>query len=397
MRTGRTVLTVVLAVLLAGPALAAPGDRVVPGGQGKGEYNTVTAEGRGPDKDVAVSDALRNAVERAAGQFIHSQTESKDYQVILDRILAKSAGFVKRYDIEKVSEPDANGIVTVRITADVAVQAVATEWGEIQILLQQKNKPRIMVAIGEKIDGEVQDDSIVGSEIEKQLLGNDFPLVDKAQFTEVQKRDVKEASFDNDLEKVIALGRQFGAELIVVGSAVAEYGSQEDLYGTRVTMYGATLRVRVVRTDNAAALFSDNLSARKGSRSRNGAAAEALRDAGAQMARKVQDGILAKWGREVAESQSVNLEVDNMTFSQRTAFVAALKKLKVVKGVQPRTLARKIATFTVDIKGSADMFAEALDAMAEPKVEVVEVSANVIKCKLLVAEGQTSSQSREDE
>ncbi len=368
-----------LACLWALPAPAAPVDSV------KDEYNTITVDGRGADKDAAIQDALRTAVEKGAGQFIHSQTETKDFQVILDKILSKSAGFVKHYDVGKVTTaPD--GIVTVRVTAEVAVRAVATEWGEIQILLQQKGKPRLMVVFGEKVDGDVRDDSIVASEVEKQLLKNDFPLVDKGQFSEIQKREMQEASFGSDMSRIVALGKQFGAELIVAGSVIADFGGTENLYGVPVAMYGASVRIKAVRTDNAALLFSDNVDARKGSRTRNTAATEALRQAGAEAAKKVQDGILAKWAREVAETQSVNLEVNGMTFSGRSKFVATLKKLKVVGGVQPRTLSNGVATFTVDIKCSGDDFAQALDELKEPRLEVIDVTANAIRCKLVAAE-----------
>ncbi len=369
---------IVLAVL-AGQGAAAPADSV------KDEYNTVTVDGRGADKDAAIQDALRTAVEKGAGQFIHSQTETQDYQVVLDKILSKSAGFVKHYDVVKVTSA-ADGIVTVKVTAEVAVKAVATEWGEIQILLHQKGKPRLMVVIGEKVDADVREDSIVASEVEKQLLKNDFPLVDKAQLTEIQKREMQEASFGSDMSRIVAIGKQFGAELVIAGSAIAEYGSQEQLYGVPVSMYGASVRIKAVRTDNAALLFSDNVDARKGSRTRNTAATEALRQAGAEAAKKVQDGILAKWAREVAETQSVNLEVNGMTFSGRTKFVAALKKIKVVGGVQPRALSNGVATFTVDIKCSGDDFAQALDELKEPKLEVIDVTANAIRCKLVASE-----------
>lgn len=375
----RRMAAAFLVCMFAAPSLAAPADAA------RDDYNTVTVEGRGADKDAAVQDALRTAVEKGAGQFIHSQTETKDYQVILDKILSKSAGFVKHYDIVKTTTAD-DGIVTVRITAEVAVRAVATEWGEIQILLQQKGKPRLMVVIGEKVDDDRRDDSIVASEIEKQLLKNDFPLIDKNQLSEIQKKDMAEASFNNDMDRIVAIGKQFGAELVIAGSAIAEYGSREDLYGVSVIMYGATVRIKAVRTDNAALLFSDNIDARKGSRTRNTASTEALRAAGAEAAKKVQDGIVSKWAREAAETQSVNLEVAGLTFSGRTRLVAALKKLKMVGGVQPRSIVSGVATFTVDIKGLSDDFAQALDEMAEPKLEVIDVTANAIRCRIVAGE-----------
>src|SRR5690554_5961488 len=60
------------------------------------DVNIVTITGKGDSRDSAVQDALRNAVERGAGQFIHSQSETNNYQIVLDKVLSKSAGFVKK-------------------------------------------------------------------------------------------------------------------------------------------------------------------------------------------------------------------------------------------------------------------------------------------------------------
>ena len=165
-------------------------------------------------------------------------------------------------------------------------------------------------------------------------------------------------------------------------TAAADFASQEDLYGVKVFMYGAATRFKVVRTDNAATLVSDNVTARKGARAKTSGGAEALREAGAQAAKKIQDGIVAKWGREVAESQSINLEVNNISFGQRTKLTAAMKKFKNVKDVQERTFASRIATYTVDMKGASNDLAKALSEIADLKLEITDVTANSIKCNV---------------
>ncbi len=347
------------------------------------EINVVTVEGRGTTNEEALRDALRKAVELGAGQFIHAQSETRNYELVLDKVLSKSAGFVKGYDPNPpvYSPPDADGIIHVKITARVAVKEVATEWGEIQILLEQKGKPRVMVAIAERIDGQKQDDSTVASEVEKLLLKNDFPLVDKGQFTEIQKKDITSAAFEDDIGKVVALGKQFGAELIVTGSSQADFGSTENLYGVTAFMYGTTVKVKAVRTDNAATLFSDNVSTRKGSRTRTGGAHDALRAAGVEIAQKVQDGIVAKWGREVAESQSLNVEISEISFARRNELTTALRKMEKIKGVQERNYANKVAFYTIDYKGLGNDFAKELAALKDWKLEITDVSANTIKAK----------------
>lgn len=78
----------------------------------------VVAEGLGKDEKEARKAAFRDAVSKVVGSLIDSETLVKNDEIISERILEYSGGFVKTYDTLKVEKAD-GGLVRVRIKATV--------------------------------------------------------------------------------------------------------------------------------------------------------------------------------------------------------------------------------------------------------------------------------------
>jgi hypothetical protein len=58
----------------------------------------VVVTGRGPDMSKAYDNVYRNAVEKALGGYIRSETRVENHQLIEDKILSISAGYIKNFD-----------------------------------------------------------------------------------------------------------------------------------------------------------------------------------------------------------------------------------------------------------------------------------------------------------
>jgi hypothetical protein len=82
-------------------------------------------------RDQAVEDAQKRAVEQAIGIVIGSQTGVENYQVISDKILSRSKGYITRYTV--IGENQDSGLLRVRITADVAMDRLSTDLSAIGI------------------------------------------------------------------------------------------------------------------------------------------------------------------------------------------------------------------------------------------------------------------------
>lgn len=75
----------------------------------------VAAEGVGTTADEALRDAFRDAVRQVVGMFVDAQTQVKNDELIDDRVLTYSDGYVKTY--RKVSESSRGGLARIKISA----------------------------------------------------------------------------------------------------------------------------------------------------------------------------------------------------------------------------------------------------------------------------------------
>src|SRR5512146_3379512 len=120
------------------------------------ETKTVSAEGvaaiQGNAKDIArdaaIEDAQKRAVEQAIGILIDSQTQVENYQLISDKILSQTKGYIKRYNVS--GESVDSGLLRVRINAEVALSRLTDDLSGIGILLGQMHKPRTIAMIAEQ-------------------------------------------------------------------------------------------------------------------------------------------------------------------------------------------------------------------------------------------------------
>ncbi len=110
------------------------------------ETKTVTAEGvaviQGNTRDIAcdaaIEDAQKRAVEQTIGILIDSQTHVENYQLISDKILSQTKGYITRYNV--TGENQDSGLLRVRITADVALSKLCDDLSAIGILMSQVHR-----------------------------------------------------------------------------------------------------------------------------------------------------------------------------------------------------------------------------------------------------------------
>ena len=91
------------------------------------------AVGYGPTKQSAIDDARRNAVQQGLGAYIKSETKIVDAAVDYDRIIAKSSGYIRGYDILEESKDPSDSTHKVKLS-------VILEDSKMENLLQEFKK-----------------------------------------------------------------------------------------------------------------------------------------------------------------------------------------------------------------------------------------------------------------
>ncbi|HDI83618.1 MAG TPA: hypothetical protein ENF18_07505, partial [candidate division WOR-3 bacterium] len=124
---------------------------------GSGEVTIVEAVGDGSivqgdlakARDDAIENALRNAVEQTVGMLLSSETITKNFMTIDDRIYSRSTGYVQRYEI--LNEGKKNDFIyEVKVKAYVKKGMVKDDLAAIGLLLRRKNLRRMMGLTQEK-------------------------------------------------------------------------------------------------------------------------------------------------------------------------------------------------------------------------------------------------------
>lgn len=352
----------------------------------------VTAEGY--NRDDALKQALRKALEQGAGVQIAAYSDVQNFALIRDTIYSRAAGVVSDYRI--VSEREiANGLIEITIEAAVRPSAVAQTWGEVQNVLDQLGRPRIMVWIDETIDGERQEDSIVERRIEQMLLKAGFDLVDRKAVAEIKTREADDARDLGDAAKLARLAKDSGAHLLIRGSADADRAGLRRVYGVPAAFYNCSVRARIYATDTGRLLVSESIPTReRGVRSHSEFSPQAARSAlvaatfpdsdarrEATLSAKLFESIMEQWSTLLTAGGDVELEVERIDFRTFVDLRDALRGLEGVRSVDG-DFTSGAGVFRIKSQISAQTLAERL--LAKPFadwLEVLDLKPNRIQAK----------------
>ena len=346
-------------------------------------------------RDKALADALRNAVEKAVGTVVTSSSTMRDFELVEDKVLSNSRGYVKKYDIKDKKEAD--GVVTITLKAEIGKDELAKDVDALLTLIHQKGKPKILIMVAEQNVGQAtaaawwtnqgfttnldvventfidQWQPIGFSFVDPQALKGKIKVSKAMQSAAVEDKDAKE------------FAGKAGAQVVIVGKAVAqEVGNK--VFGTNMVSARANLSVRAIRTDTGDILATSTMDAGSMALDATTAGSNAFKESTKKMAEELKGKIMRKWLEEVNSGQAIKLVVNNV---KKTAFLKTLKntlteQIRGVSAVRDRGFKNKVAEFELDMKGSAQDLAIELEAknFADFKVEVDEVTANALEITL---------------
>ena len=372
----RGIQAILLVAVLAA-AMAATAQQVVPKGNNLAEVTVTVA---GTDEPDALRMALRQAVETGAGTYIYSQSQTKDFALVKDTVLARAAGFVQSHTVvSKRALPD--GTIELKVVAIVSVQGIQDTWGAVTTLLGEMGRPKIMVFVSEKIDNVPQGDSVVQTRIENMLLKSGFLLVNKEQIAAIDRKDLAAAAAEDSPARLQAIAKRFGAQLFISGVANSNAGPTGNVGGVALFPYQADANIRCYRSDTAQLLSSIPGEPTRGvDRVARSGAQKSLDAQAQQVAPRVVADILTFWQDALSGRGEVQLMVDSITFTQYTDLKRRLGTLPQIKQVNGR-FANQTAELSIQADSTAEVLAEKI-AQALSDLEITDVSANVIKAKM---------------
>lgn len=383
------LLALVGAYLASGPGLAwgqAADKAVKPAKNARADdVVLVTAEGEGMTKEEAVKAALRNALEKGGKQEIFSDSKVENFQLMHDTIISRAQGIVKDYKIEKEKKIIGGG-VKVYIKAKVSKSVLAKSWGEVQNLLRQMGRPKILVSITERIDGKTEQQSALAMLIQKPLLKSGFELVSAQAAAAIREKESADAAAEDNVAKVQAIAKDFDAQIFITGTANANQAGIDVLYGAPVAFYNSDAQVEVYYTDTARLMASEALpNTRGGARGKKEFSPQAGKMALANSCQKLVDSLYAqimeRWATDISAGGELILEVQGMSYKTANDLKKLVARLKGVENVQFK-LTKGLARYRIKAKMSGEQLAEKLsEGEFEKMIEIQDLKLNRLQAK----------------
>jgi hypothetical protein len=215
------------------------------------------ATGEGASREQALTIALRNAVEQGVGTFIKSTTTVVDSQLVDDKILSHSKGYVTKYDVIKEGKTDSGYAVTVSATIDHKL--IKDDIDSLTILRKIVGNPRILVAFSQEGEGTqaLKNKSFVeeiNNGIEESLTDKQFRVVDKAASAQFAQEIADTHDINLNVNKAAAYGLKFNAEYTLLYSFSVKSGKVTQ----RSDGFGVVLPVKARLIDNSRAQVITN-------------------------------------------------------------------------------------------------------------------------------------------
>ncbi|RJP58074.1 MAG: hypothetical protein C4541_08585 [Candidatus Auribacter fodinae] len=343
-------------------------------------------------RDEATKRALRRAVEQGVGSLVDSESMTQNFQLLNDEVYTQVKGYVTDYSV--ISDNNGDGqIYRIGVRAAVALAPLEKDLKALNIIKNEKGNPRVIIIFREMVDqtdpvwgGQVQG-GVAQSSLEQKLLSKGFPMIDKGQLEMIKQRDAALNYADPD--KAAALGRQFGAEVVIIGEASADLVDSAMPYGTPVFYYQAQINARAVNTDTGQVIATANAQSdwrKPGEGQGSGkmeAARQALGAAGVQLAETLVPRILDQWRSDVYNTAPIQLVISNVNGARRRLFKNELKQIRGVASINERSFQDEIMLIDLDVEGSVHKtFDERLEEFTTVGVELTAKTPNRLEIRL---------------
>jgi hypothetical protein len=346
-------------------------------------------------KSQAKDDAMRNCVQQVATTHVTAATETDQAQLLSDKVYAHSQGYIRKFQVLD-DKQDGNTWVT-KLRCEVSESKLDEDMLAFGIAYRRAGMPRVFVLIAEQAINATQATGWWqggGNTADLRVMENAFmDRMEKSGFTfidpEVLQGKVKLEAIgaDPNLQQAREIGVKTGAEIVIVGRAIAKPLGEMQLDNGTFYSSVANVSARAVRTDTGDILATSEFTGTAGRGfEQTTAGRNAFSEAGRQLARDLFAKIGKVWVREQSGARRIAMTVKGVDdYARLASFKTALtNNVRGVKDVQERSMGDGKADLDVTIAGRSSDLATELSTKKFPgfAVKVKAVTQGAIEVEL---------------
>lgn len=357
----------------------------------------VMVDGVGADKETAVRDAMRNAVETVVGTMIDSRTLIDKNVVAMDEIYSKSQGFVK--DIKILQESQSGGMYRIRASVDVNTNPDTQLMNRLQMIMLL-NDPRIAVIVlrgsagssaplyddyGNAISGQNGSgtDTITETALNDKLLSLGFThVVDAATVLRLYDLPALRSIYNNEASASFNHNGNLGIDYLVLGKSEtdAQKISLPDEKGnyTETMLIGtkAILHVKIIKFATGELVGTFSVEGNGIENNTNRADNKALKDAAVKAAQKLEEKF-RKLGAQPFTGMRMSVSANDYGLVEK--LMNELRNLSGVKNVYVREHNGSKTILDVDTTQKPHVIVNALRQRSKLGIFVENVSNDAVE------------------
>lgn len=338
----------------------------------------ITIFGYGDSYDDAERDALRNAVEKAVGTLIDSQTLIRNNTLIEDEIYTTSRGFINNYTV--VNKKYNNGNYEVYINADVDTNPnsrLMNELTRLGIIDKRLRDPKIAVIIPEYHIAARIPDPAGETAVIRKLTEAGFSRITDVSNIRYNFNKVYALS-NNDLR---SLADSLNVDILIVGEAFSQgVGDVGKFIGNGRRDVGivsckARLEAKIFIVKTGQIIAANGVYGTAADLTEFIAAKKALNDAGEKMGDYIIDKLIS-FGS--SNNQSIEVSVQSSDFNKVNKINSLIKNIPGVKSSLITDYANGKATINVKYSGTPQVLFSKLSDIVDFNISIKSISYNTL-------------------
>lgn len=383
----RTAAVLALLILCSGPVWSAQDQRVAT------VYAFGTGSIRGEDmsagRNEAISASLVSAVTQVLTDIAPPDLVVGHFQIVNESIVAQTDRFI--LDYKMLAESTQKKKLRVMVRARVSIQRLKKALKKAGIYVGRKRYPRVLVCIAERQMDHPQFQYWWGGQQVWQAGPATRAMTQRLEtkgFTLIQPTvSPSRRGYPPQLSipEAVALGQEIRAEIVVVGSGVAQ--EAPDAAGSATATYRGSLTARAFRVKDgqeigrvqqvASAAHADPLSGGQA----------ALENAALVAGDGLASQMVAAWFSADKGASDIELWVEGISgnIANFVKFRGALSTMSGVDSVQRKEMKADTAVLLVDYQGNRQALADALmrQAFDTFSLEITGQEENAIRLQLV--------------
>ena len=341
----------------------------------------------------AIKDGLNTALDAAVVELLSPESLVGHFQIINQVIQGQTEEFIQGYKV--LGEYRAGKNYRTVVEATISVEAIARKLSEMSIAVGRGELPKVLFFVSEQNPigalahywwgGDTQFDM---SSAEKAMAGTfaekGFLVADPGRSDSGTQNRTIDFPAAIDTESAVLLAADYGAKVIIVGTAVSR--PAPNTMGATRRSYAATVQAQAyLVADGTELAMTEREAVAAGSDDIVGGR-QAIDAAAGLAATDLAERLTAAWGKEGKDLTTIQIAVEGTRdLANFVMFRRVIKKMPDVQNIKTLEMKPDQALMEVEFQGAAEAFANSL--MLNPfenfRLDIYEVSGELLRVALI--------------